>query len=329
MRATARDASCRHCAGMKRRRPPEADPQVVTRVAIVAREPGMRMAAASAFDAAPSDWLVDLYTAPPAEWDVLLVCPDVTEAIQGGIRFDPANPAEVLAEIPGRASTRGTPTVAVTGACRGCGVTSLALHLSAAFVPLTDVCYIDLDRRWGAAQRLGLEPFATKTWDAFDGSPESLRACALPVRGGFRALFSPFGKEDAERPDEGQLLSRADALFGAVVADVPSPCAFERAAPHCEVFVLVLPPTRPAAGRARRLIDSWPQLNWLLVSNRCGPGGETTRAELQAIIGRRVALELPCAPSLRDAEDDGRLLTSRLSPWVRRVDRLARTLASL
>jgi hypothetical protein len=77
------------------------------------------------------------------------------------------------------------------------------------------------------------------------------------------------------------------------------------------------------------LIDCWPQLNWLLVSNRCGPGGETTRAELQAIIGRRVALELPCAPSLRDAEDDGRLLTSRLSPWVRRVDRLAGTLASL
>ena len=298
-------------------------------MAIVAREPGMRMAAASAFDDAPSDWLVELYTDPPAQCDVLLVCPDVSEVISGGIRFDPANPAEVLSEIAGRSSTRGIPTVAVSGAGRGCGVTSLALHLSSALVPLTDVCFVDLDRRWGAAPKLGLDPFTTKTWEDFDGSPETLRACALPVRGGFRTLFSPFGEEQGERPDEGQLLSKANALFGAVVVDVPSASALERAAPQCEVFVLVLPPTRPAAGRARRLIDNWPQLNWLLISNRCGPGGESTKAELQAIIGRRIALQLPCAPSLRDAEDDGRLLTSRLSPWVRRVDRLARTLATL
>ena len=305
----------------------------MVRVAVVAREPGMRMAAAKAFDGAPPQWSVDLYSDPPSECDVVLVCPDVTDVRSPGvISFDPEDPAAAVAEIATRTSPGQLPLVSVIGPGRGCGVTSLALHLCRALVAFGTVCFVDLDQRWGAAHRLGLEPGVLKTWRDFDGSAESVRTCAVPTPGGFRALFSPLSVgldsvEDERRPDEGVLLARARSLFGAVVADVSSPSVFERTAPHCEVAVLVLPPTRPAAARARSLLEGWPSLTWMVVSNRLGPGGETTRSELEHIVGRRISLELPCAPSLRDAEDDGRLLSSGRSRWIRRVDRLARALA--
>lgn len=323
-----------HSASMRRRRQPNTGKRATIRVGILARDTAMRMAAATAFDAAPPEWAVDLYTDRPTDCDVVLVCPDVAETVPGAIPFDPAQPAEALAAIAARVSARRLPTIMVTGAGRGAGVTSLALHLSAAMAPHAAVCYVDLDRRWGAAARLGLDQGALKTWGSFDGSLQSLKACALPVRGGFRALFSPLsenclGREPQASLDEGVLLAQARAGFEVVVADVPSSGVLERIAKQCEVGVLVLAPARPAAVRARFLLERWPDLNWLPVTNRSGPGGETTRAELQSIIGRSIRLELPCAPSLRDAEDDGRLLSSRLSPWARRVDRLARALRSL
>ncbi|MDQ3662161.1 MAG: hypothetical protein M3454_14110 [Actinomycetota bacterium] len=300
----------------------------------MAREPGMRMAAAKAFDNAPPQWSVDLYTEPPPECDVVLVCPDVPDPRPPGvISFDPADSAEVLRKIMSRAAGRRLPLVSVTGPGRGCGVTSLALHLSRALVAFGTVCFVDLDEQWGAAHRLGLEPGALKSWRDFDGSAESVSSCALPTPGGFRALFSPLpaslGSAELEprRPDEGVLLAEARSLFEAVVVDISSPSVFERTVPHCEVAVLVLPPSRPAAARARCLLEAWPALTWMVVTNRMGPGGETTRSELEHILGRRISLELPCAPSLRDAEDDGRLLTSGLSRWIRRVERLARALA--
>ena len=322
------------CLRMRRSRHSERSRADGVRVAVVAREPSMRMAAAKAFDDAPPQWSVDLYTDPPPGCDVVLVCPDVSEASPpGAISFDPAEPAGAMAEIASLASPSRLPLVSVIGSGRGCGVTSLALHLSRALVPFGGVCFVDLDERWGAAHRLGLEPSAVKTWKDFDGSAESVRSCALPTPGGFRALFSPLSatldsaENESGKPDEGVLLARARSLFEAVVADVSSPRVFERTAPHCEVAVLILPPTRPAAARGRSLLETWPALTWTVVTNRVGPGGETTRSELEHILERRISLELPCSPSLRDAEDDGRLLSSGLSRWIRRVERLARALA--
>ena len=300
---------------------------------VVAREPGMRMAAAKAFDGAPPLWSVDLYSDTPPACEVVLVCPDVPDVRPpGAISFNPEDPAGAVAEITKRTSPHRLPLVSVIGPGRGCGVTTLALHLCRALAVYGTVCFVDLDQRWGAAHRLGLEAGALKTWGDFDGSIESARACAVPTPGGFRALFSPLsaslGAADSERlqPDEGVLLSQARSVFEAVVADVSSPRVFARTTGLCEVAVLVLPPTRPAAARARSLLDAWPALTWMVVTNRTGPGGETTRSELEHLLGRRISLELPCAPSLRDAEDDGRLLSSRLSRWIRRVDRLARAL---
>src|SRR5680860_358273 len=319
---------------MQRKRHSERSMAGEVRIAVVAREPGMRMAAAKAFDGAPPQWSVDLYTDPPPECDVVLVCPDVSDARPpGAISFDPEDPAGAVAEITTLTSGRRLPLVSVIGPGRGCGVTTLALHLSRALTAFGSVCFVDLDERWGAADRLGLEPGALKTWRDFDGSAESMRSCALPTPGGFRALFSPLpgslgsAENETRRPEEGVLLAQARSLFGAVVADVSSPRVFERTAPHCGVAVLVLSPTRPAAVRARSLLETWPALTWMVVTNRMGPGGETTRSELEHILGRRISLELLCAPSLRDAEDDGRLLASGLSRWIRRVERLARALA--
>ena len=324
----------RSVCAMQRKRHSERSTAGEVRIAVVAREPGMRMAAAKAFDGAPRQWSVDLYTDPPPECDVVLVCPDVSDVRPpGAISFDPEDPAGAVAEITTLTSGRRLPLVSVIGPGRGCGVTSLALHLSRALTAFGSVCFVDLDERWGAAHRLGLEPGALKTWRDFDGSAESVRSCALPTPGGFRALFSPLpgslgsAETKTRRPEEGVLLAQARSLFGAVVADVSSPTVFERTAPHCEVAVLVLSPTRPAAVRARSLLETWPALTWMVVTNRMGPGGETTRSELEHILGRRISLELPCAPSLRDAEDDGRLLASSLSRWIRRVERLARALA--
>jgi hypothetical protein len=68
---------------------------------------------------------------------------------------------------------------------------------------------------------------------------------------------------------------------------------------------------------------------WAVVTNKLGPGGETTRAELQELLGGRpIAIELPCCPALRDAEDDARLLASDRHRWRRAVKRLAAALAS-
>jgi hypothetical protein len=113
------------------------------------------------------------------------------------------------------------------------------------------------------------------------------------------------------------------------VVDCPDGDALALTAEWCRGAVLVTPPTRPGALRARALVRRWPDLRWAVITNKVGPGGETTRAEMQEVIGHRVALELPCAPALRDAEDDGRLLRTRWSRWGRGIARLARALQRL
>ncbi|HEX3327543.1 MAG TPA: hypothetical protein VHV50_11150, partial [Actinomycetota bacterium] len=59
---------------------------------------------------------------------------------------------------------------------------------------------------------------------------------------------------------------------------------------------------------------------------RLGRGGETTRRQIEEIVGRKVALELPCCPGLRDAEGKQRLVALRWSRWGQAVIRLGRAL---
>ena len=160
------------------------------RIAIVAREPDLRIAAAKAFDSAPADWKVSLFDQAPSDADATVVCGDV---VGEGIRFDPHQPDRVLDEV-GRALAERVSgrSVLVVGACGGAGTTSVALHLSAALTSGDSVCYLELDRNRGARHRLGLQ-IDTPTWDAVGKTDESLLRTALPVEGGFRVLLMPDG----------------------------------------------------------------------------------------------------------------------------------------
>ena len=298
-------------------------------VAVVSSDDALRDAAAAAFDSAPGAWSVTLHESRPEGADVVVVCPDVTPEPDGPpcVRFRPEAPGAVLSEVARAAASGSSVVVPVIGAGRGTGVTSVALHLCKALAAdaSTVSCFVDLDVEWGAAQRLGLEATEVRTWAEAGATEEELVLSALPVAGGFRALLAP----REARPAGVSVVARAAARWPRVVVDCPDAAAFGVAAGLCRGAVLVLPPTRPAASRARTILRQWPGLQWAVVTNKMGAGGETTRAELQAVMGRRVALELPCSPALRDAEDDGRLLGAPWSRWWRAIVRLARALERL
>lgn len=118
-------------------------------------------------------------------------------------------------------------------------------------------------------------------------------------------------------------MDEAAAPFASIVVDVMPGPGLDNVLGRCRAAVLVVVPALPAARRSRRLLDAAGSTPWAVVSNRLGPGGETSRSQLEDVLGRRIALELPCCPALRDAEDDGRLLLSRWTRWRRALDRLA------
>jgi MinD superfamily P-loop ATPase len=211
----------------------------------------------------------------------------------------------------------------VTGAGGGTGTTTIALHLAARLAASRSTCLVDHDLRWGAGPRLGLAE-GHRTWRDFDGSRESLRTAAIPVSGGFRALVSP-GRESADAAAAAELLDAAAAEFDCLIVDA-CPELLDVVLERAAAAVAVAAPTPVSARRARALIEAHPGVPWAVVTNRTGPGGETLRGGLQRIIGRPITLELPCAPVVRDAEDEPRLPGSRRSRWSARVDRLAAAL---
>lgn len=304
-------------------------------VAVVSADADFRRAAAAAFDSAPASWTVTIHDSQPDAADVLVLCPDST-ADPGelpAVRFRPTTGHDLVGDVAAAASSQSAVMIPVVGAGRGVGVTSIALHLCKAIAETSAPgqeapCFVDLDVECGgAADRLDLDASEVRTWAASGGTAEELVLSALPLAGGFRALLAPRG-EGAEI-EVAEVLARAGRCWSRVVVDCPDGNAFALAAPRCRGAVLVTPPTRPGAMRARALVRRWPDLRWAVITNKLGPGGETTRAEMQEVIGHRIALELPCAPALRDAEDDGRLLRSRWSRWGRGIARLARTLQRL
>ena len=270
-------------------------------VAVVCADETLRMEAAKAFDGAPSDWKITLHDDRPSDADVVLN----VDASEGDVAFDPHRPQEVLARVM-QASSARTAVIAVVGSSGGCGASSVALHLADALEGR--ICYLDATSGLGAAIRVGLR--ADEVAAAQDaGEP-------IPLSGGFGYL------PVAEAPLS-DVLRSLDPRFDAFVVDLPAQ-RLDQVVETITTAVLVMAPTVPSARRAAAILERHDELSWAVVSNRVGPGGESTDPELASILGRRIGLRLPCSPGLRDAEDDDDLLTSAWSPWRRRIDRLAR-----
>lgn len=242
-----------------------------------------------------------MHTAAPPDADVVV---GVGRDSAGDVLFDPTDPCDVVAEVASLLDSSGSRVVAVVGASGGCGATTLALHLAA--VSSTRACVVDLHPQLSCAIRLGLSS---------DDMPDPPRP--IPVPGGFDLVWSD--PTCAERTAE--LRRRHHRL----IIDAPGEVLPSLAA-CLDAIVLVVTPTVGSARSAAGLLGMVGDVDVAVVANRLGPGGETTRAELQRILGTRVTLELPCSPGLRDSEDDSRLLTSPWSLWLRRVTRLARAL---
>lgn len=268
-------------------------------VAIVCPDDSLRMAAAQAFDEAPPEWDVSLHRTPPAGAEVLV---SAGCALPDALPFDPARPSAILEAIKGRLVEGRHRVIAVVGASGGCGATSVALHLAAEASGKTCL-FVPGDPR-GVAYRLGLEP-------------DSLGPDAVPVPGGFK-LAGPVGAEPTRA-----VTALAEA-FDATIVDADR-SGLAGLAERSDACVLVLHPTPPSARAAADLLEAYPEQAWALVTNRIGPGGETHRAELQRLLGRRICMELPCSRGVRDAESESRLVTS-WSPWRQRVRRLATAL---
>jgi MinD-like ATPase involved in chromosome partitioning or flagellar assembly len=206
--------------------------------------------------------------------------------------------------------------IPVTSIRGGTGVTSVALHLAAAAAQSRRVCLIDLDLTWGIEWRLGFDDI--RRWRPGDDVMEA----SIPVMGGFRVVAPDVGTSEAVE----DLIERAVRAFDVVVADAPEGIALDATLARSSVGVLVVHATIPGARRAAAFCAQRHGIRWAVVANRLGGGGETTIERLARISGRRIALELPCTPSLRDAEDKGRLLPRGWSRWSRRIDSLARAL---
>ena len=284
-------------------------------IEIVSTDPVVRLAAARAFAAAPLEWSVTLCEEASGDADVVVCGPG--SPYPGDVAFDPADPGAALHEVEAcleRPEVRAG-AVLVCGAAGGCGTTSVALHLAAAWGD--GVCYADL--AGGAAERLGL-PADARTWLPGDGD---VSGDALPVGGGFRVLCAP-------RPCPAPRhfpLGPAVASFPRLVLDAGARPDLDALAGEVGTAVLVAAPTRPAMTAARELLEACPSLRWAVVTNRCGPGGQLMRSGLETLLGRPLTLELPCCAALRDAEDEARVLDVRRHRWGRSIARLARALA--
>ncbi|MFN2588401.1 MAG: hypothetical protein ABR613_09850 [Actinomycetota bacterium] len=284
-------------------------------VEIVSADPAVRAQAARAFTRSPVDWAVRLVDEPSGHADVVVGERALT-ATGASVVFDPARPDDAVRATDRllRRARAGSRTIVVVGAAGGAGATTVALHLAAAWGRGT--CVADVSG--GVRRRLGL-PDDARTWLPRD---DDVSGAALPVAGGFRVLCAPAPCP----PPDGFPVAAAQRDFERVVIDAGKPRDLDRLLESPRVGVLVTPPTRPGAGAARELLETSPGVRWAVVANRVGPGGQIMRHALEALLGRALALDLPCCPALRDAEDEARLLRGRWHRWARRVARLAAAL---
>ena len=199
-------------------------------------------------------------------------------------------------------------TIAVVGGTGGCGATTIAFHLARAFARNTTTCVIEGASDAGCAERMALDRAALKTWDGA-ATPGELRLSALPMKGGFRAAFAP-----ASGSIDDATVGVFTQLFETLVVEAPPAGSL----PTPTISLLVVAASAPGARRARAFVEGADAI----IINRTGAGGLATRRYLEARLGARAALELPHCPSLRDAEDEGRLLREGAT-WSRRLRQLA------
>jgi Flp pilus assembly CpaE family ATPase len=287
----------------------------IVHVAVVSRDPALRMEVARAFDAAPPSWDVTMYEEAPADADVTVATPEVD--CPGALAFDPSRPEDIITEVAAATSVQGR-VIAVTSPAGGTGVTTVALHLAALAARRSTTCFVDLDTTWTACDRLGL-PGDARTWAEARDSHGTLEQIALPIAPGLRALLAPRGRSAADRH---RIPSLAAQSFERVVVDAPPGGYIRPVLEEAYCCVLVVPPTIPSARRAHEFLEAHHDLRWAVVINRLGPGGELTRSGLRRVMGCRIAVELPCCPSLRDREDEGALLSTAWSRWARGLRRL-------
>ena len=292
-------------------------------VALISRDKDVRLAAARAFDAAPSSWTVRLHESAPESADVLVFGPDVKEEAEGGFVFDPDAPASIIDRVRDELARPNGRTYVVTGAGGGAGTTAVALHLAQVAATHHRTCYLDADPRWSSAPRLGINgehlTWGDQTPGAKDENASSSAGAALPVAGGFRALLSPTSFEPKALL---HVLDSACDDFDRVVVDCPASESLSLALERADAGILVVPHSAPGARRAATILSAYDGVRWAVVLNRAGPGGELTRAAVHRILGCKTALQLPCTPSLRDAEDEGKLLSSSWSRYLRSIQRL-------
>jgi hypothetical protein len=289
--------------------------QPAVHVAIVSLDPVLRLEAARAFDGAPLSWDVTLHKEAPPDAEIIVATPEVD--CPDAIRFDPDRPEEALDAVAARVQGQGR-VVIVASAAGGVGTTTVALHLAALAGRSARAAYLDLDTRRTVADRLGLPPDA-RTWADVDESIESVENCAIPVAPGFRVLLAP---PHATSSAFDEVVAAAARSFDTLIVDAPDLDSLDKAMSAAACGVLVVAPTIPCARRGREILSAHDQMPWAVVVNRTGPGGEVTRGGLQRILGCRIAVELPCCPSLRDREDEGRLLDAPWTRWARRLSRL-------
>lgn len=280
---------------------------VSLKVALVSRDTDARLALVKAFDDAPTSWLLSLHHEAPADADVLVCGSDVH--IDGAVAFDPNIPEGVLERVAERALPTGR-AVIVTSASGGTGVTSIVIHAAAEMAARGHTtCVVDLDGGWGIRHRLGLDD---------DGvTPE----VAVPVAAGFRLL-------DAQRvssEDRSAVLSSVAESFERVIVDATLG-GLGSIQDMVRRAVLVVSPTPEGARRAAVVLEAHPSFDWIVVVNRPGAGGETTRSAIARTIGRPVEIELSCCAALRDSEDKFRLLARGWSRWSRGIARLVSAL---
>ena len=283
----------------------------VLRVAAISNDDEFRVQLARAFDAAPSTWRVTLHDTEPENADVVVCAPD--RDIPGAIPFDPDRPHEMVAAIEKATCTADGATIFVLGATGGCGATSVALHLAA----IGKACVVEAHP---PSIRRRLDLATARSWVPAQ-EDEAIELAAVPVAPSLRVLLAP-GEQEL---DVDGVLTRARRAFADVVVDGGANRGRDLDLRRA-IAVLVVPPTRPGAERAAEFLNQHPQTRWAIVTNRLGPGGGLTRRRIESILGKKVAVELPCSPALRDAEDEGNLLTSSFSPWLWQVKRLWRAL---
>jgi len=284
------------------------------RVALKAANESTLVQMIKAFEGAPAAWDVTVWS-PSGEHDVL-----VSDERDGGhVVFDRASPGAAVAAVERVLTTSALRVAAVTGARRGTGVTTLALHLAHALARRHDVCLVDLDPTSSLRARLDL-PKDARHWGTVD---ESVFDAALPVAGGFRILLAPLDRRGA---DVAQLLRAASARFDRVVVDAPRSPWLGPALSLAATALLVVPPSHQGVAAARETFEQQPTASWACIVNRLGAGGEMTRTSVARQLGRSVAIELPTSPFLRDREDEHRLLAETWSRYYRRVARLAAAL---